>query len=86
MANELRKVSYALGYPQGFVPDENVQKEQDELSEWKDGFFHIWTYQEELSPQSGNFREKVVALVEDIDTGEVHLVNYDLIKFKTQPS
>jgi len=77
MAQELRKVKFTLDNPIGFNPNVNAQGRQ----EWKDGFFHLFTHIEELSPQSQRFREKCVALVEDLETGRVHYVDIECFKF-----
>ena len=79
--SKLRPVSFALGYEQ-FIPDnDRAQKENEESSRQKEGRFHGLAQIEELSAQSGKFREKTVAVVEDIQTGKMHFVDLELMHF-----
>lgn len=78
---KLRSVTFSLGYEQ-FSPSEQIQDEMEELARKREGFFHRFVNIEEKSPQSGNFREKTVALIEDAQTGKLHYVDVDLIVFK----
>lgn len=77
---KLRRVTFSLSQEQ-FYPDEQEQDRMKELTKKREGYFHCLTNIEEQSPQSGNFREKTVALVEDAQTGKLHHVDIDLIVF-----
>jgi hypothetical protein len=76
MAQELRKVTFALSFPQGFFPDENEQTEADELARIRNGLFHGETevMDDEL--------KKCQFVVEDEETGKVHYVDPRLVTFK----
>ena len=80
MQTELRKVEFSLGH-ESFSPDEKEQKEIEELARKRFGYFHRWVEIEEQSAQSGRFREKTVALVEEVDTGKMYYVEVDFIHF-----
>ena len=76
MAQNLRKVTFALSFPQGFFPDENEQTEADELARIRNGLFHGETevMDDEL--------KKCQFVVEDEETGKVHYVDPRLVTFK----
>lgn len=79
----LRKVVFSLMTPQ-FEPDlsKEEQKQHDEKTRERDGYFHQWVTEETQSPQSGRFYDKTMALVEDLETGSIYKVETDLVKFK----
>lgn len=84
MQKELRRVEFSLGH-ESFSPDEKEQKENEELARKRLGYFHRWVEIEEKSAQSGRFREKTVALVEEVDTGKMYYVEVELIHFTQLP-
>ncbi len=79
--SKLRPVLFALGYEQFIPDDDQAQKENEESSRQREGRFHGLARVEEQSPQSGRFREKTVAVVEDIETGKLHFVDFELLHF-----
>ena len=81
--SELRKVKYFLQRPKSFIPDCDLgdSNSQDELQVEKHGYFHCWVCEERKSAESGQFREETVALVEDVNTGKMYHVEYDLLLF-----
>lgn len=81
-ALDLREVKYSLRECE-FYPDltEEEQKEQENETRERDGFFHQWIEVEELSTQSGNYINVTKALVEDAETGKLHKVDTHLITF-----
>ena len=83
MANELRMVKFYEKRPEGFTPDleQNGLSNQDENHCEKDGYFHCWVNEERKSAQSGLFREETVALVEDLNSGKMYHIDYDLLRF-----
>lgn len=84
MSSTLRKVTFSLGYCPDFDPDmtEKEEREIEELTRERKGYFHCWTEESERSPQTGEVYNKKLALIEDAATGMVHKVEYDLIKFE----
>lgn len=80
MQTDLRKVNFSLGQEQ-FSPDDEERKEIEELARQRLGYFHRWVEVEDLSSKSGRFREKTVALIEEIETGKMHYVEIEQIKF-----
>lgn len=80
--NELRKVKFWLGQDELWPEmSEKEQNEMDELSRKRDGVFHCWTNVEEQSPESGNFREKKMALIEESSTGKMFYIDPMNLKF-----
>lgn len=82
---DARKVIFTLTKPQDFEFDpEETEKEQGQREERlreREGIFHCWHEVEELSPCSGNYIIKKVALVEELLTGIVHEVEHCNLKF-----
>lgn len=82
---ETRKVYFTLINPQnwGFDPDETEQEreENEEQMKEREGHFHCWTEDEIISPESGNYIVKKVAIIEDVATGEMHEVPHENFKF-----
>ena len=72
---ETRKVCFTLVNPQnwGYDPDETEQE--------REGNFHCWAEDEILSPESGNYIVKKVAIIEDVATGEMHEISHENFKF-----
>ena len=83
MDREIRKVTFSLETFVGFNPELTPQeeKEQEELTRLRQGYFHGIVKREEKSAQSGNFVEVTYALVEDCETGRMHYVQPELITF-----
>ena len=79
--SDLRLVRYFTEHNQGFTPDDNSGKESNSVEEHY-GRFHCWVNEERKSAQSRNFREETVALVENVETGRMLHVDYDLLKFE----
>lgn len=75
MEKELEKVTFSLNYQSGFSPDENEQKEMDEQSRKRTGFFHGRTEVED-----GELK-KLMFVVEDEKSGVVYIVNPELVIF-----
>ena len=73
MSEELRKVTFCIGYPDGFDPDATRER---------DGYFHKWVEEQDVSPQTGEAYTKTLALVEDAESGKVYKVETDLVTFK----
>lgn len=80
-----RKVIFSLVTPQDFEFDPDATEQEDRLSlektENRKGLFHCWQDTEEISPSSGNYIIKKVALIEETATGEIHKVSPENIKF-----
>ncbi|MBQ3631963.1 MAG: hypothetical protein II949_12085 [Prevotella sp.] len=79
--SKLRPVLFALGYEQFIPNDDSGQKGNEESSRQREGRFYGLAKVEEQSAQSGRFREKTVAVVEDIQTGKLHFVDLELMHF-----
>lgn len=84
MEKELRKVSFAIGYRNGYDPDmtDEELKEEHERTRERAGFFHKWVEESDISPQTQEPYTKTLALVEDIETGKMYKVEPNLIKFQ----
>ena len=80
---DARKVIFTLTRPQDFEfdPEETKQEHREERQREREGIFHCWHEVEELSPCSGNYIIKKVALVEELLTGIVHEVEHCNLKF-----
>lgn len=83
MKEKLRKITFSLAYYY-FEPDltDEQQKEQEEETRQRDGYFHKWVEESDISPQTQEPYTKTLALVEDIETGKMYKVEPDLIKFQ----
>jgi len=82
---EIRKVCFTLVNPQNweFNPDETEQEREELEGQMKEreGYFHCWTEDEIISPESGNYIVKKVAIIEDVATGEMHEIPHENFKF-----
>ena len=83
MTNKLRKVRFSYGEADGFIPNLTEEQivEEEERTKKRDGLFHCWIDVEEESSKSGHYREKTMALVEDLENGKIHYVEPELIEF-----
>ena len=83
MKEKLRKITFSLAYYY-FEPDltDEQQKEQEEETRQRNGYFHKWVEESDISPQTQELYTKTLALVEDIETGKMYKVEPDLIKFQ----
>ena len=83
MEKDLRLVKFLSDRPQGFIPDsdQNTTNGMDVSQREQEGYFHCWVNEERKSEQSGLFREETVALVEEVLTGKMYHVDYDLLRF-----
>ena len=81
MCKDLRKVVFSLGKYE-FHPDADSkeQAEMEELSRERIGYFHRWV--DDVDNSKDIPYVKTMALVEDIDDGAVHMVEYYNLKFK----
>lgn len=75
MAQELRKVSFALNFPQGFLPDGNEQAEIEDFSRFRNGFFHGITEVMDDELKTCQF------VIEDEETGKVYYIDPRLVRF-----
>lgn len=75
MSQDLRKVTFALNFPQGFSPDEKEQKEADELARVRTGLFYDKTEVMDGELKTCKF------VVEDEETGKVYYVDPRLVTF-----
>lgn len=75
MEKQLKKVTFSLNYQSGFSPDDNEQKEMDEQSCKRTGFFHG-----ETEVEDGKLK-KLMFVVEDEKSGVVYIVNPELVTF-----
>lgn len=83
MANNLRKVIYSLVKPQYYYDAPDLQRENDELSREREGYFHRWI---ENVDTSGDIPcIKPWALIEDAETGKLEETQYFLITFIDKP-
>lgn len=84
MSGELRKVTFCIGYRNGFDPDATEEERQHEFERTRerDGYFHKWVEESDVSPQTGEAYTKTLALVEDSESGKVYKVETDLVTFK----
>lgn len=82
--DNLREVTFSLMCDSGFEPGltEDQQKEQDDKCRRRNGYFHKWIKVESCSPQSGRFIDETKGLIEDADTGNMEIVDINLITFK----
>lgn len=80
MCNNLRKIIFSLGTYE-FDPDASPAQEEEmkELCRERRGFFHRWT--EDVDNSKDIPFVKAMALVEDADTGQIHVVEYHNIRF-----
>ena len=83
MKEKLRKITFSLAYYY-FEPDltDEQHKEQEEETRQRNGYFHKWVEESDISPQTQEPYTKTLALVEDIETGKMYKVEPDLIKFQ----
>lgn len=86
MCKELRKVTFRLNYGNGYEPDltPKEEKEREEQTRERQGYFHIWTSQttpEECHSSCVN----TLGIVEEKGTGQIHYVCPDLITFNDDP-
>ena len=67
----------------GFDPEQTEEnaKQIEELTKKRQGVFHCWTEKEEKSLQSDNFIIKKVALIEELETGVIHELDFDKFQF-----
>lgn len=81
MCKSLRKITFSLGryefYPDT-TPKENA--EMEEYSKERNGYFHCWVNVVDTCKDIPYI--KTMALVEDIENGSVHMVEYYNLKFK----
>lgn len=83
MANNLRKVIYSLVKKENYYEAPDLQKENDELSKEREGYFHRWI---ENVDNSGEIPcIKPWALIEDAETGKMEETQYFLITFIDKP-
>ena len=75
MAQELRKVTLALNFPQGFFPNENEQAESEALARVRNGLFHGETEVMDAELKICQF------VIEDEETGRVYYVDPRLVTF-----
>lgn len=73
---ENRKVVFSFIPLTGFTPDEEEQKELDEMARKREGLFHGETEVEE------NGLKKTLFVIEDLETGKVNNVDPLLVEFK----
>lgn len=78
MEEKLRKVFFSLNFQQGFISDEKKQEEANEMARERCGLFHGQT-----EVMTGDLKT-LMFVVEDENTGEVHLVYPQLVKFKKE--
>ena len=65
MAEEIKKVIYSFIHSAGFSPDEEEQKELDEMARKRDGYLH------RFAEVDIDGVRKCVAIIEDAETGNV---------------
>ena len=75
MKEKLRKITFSLAYYY-FEPDltDEQQKEQEEETRQRNGYFHKWVEESDISPQTQEPYTKTLALVEDIETVKMYKV------------
>ena len=73
---ENRKVVFSFIPLTGFTPEEEEQKELDEMARKREGLFHGETEVEE------NGLKKTLFVIEDLETGKVNNVDPLLVEFK----
>lgn len=80
MTKNLRKVKFCLAKI-GYVPDltREEREEEHELGRMRDGYFHRWVDDVDTSKDIPYL--KPMALVEDIEDGKMHLVDYYNVTF-----
>jgi len=80
MCDSLRKVTFTLGHYE-FHPDATSEEnaEMNEFSKERNGYFHRWVEDVETSKDIPYV--KTMALVEDFESGLVHMVEYTNLKF-----
>lgn len=80
---DLRKVEYSKENPSqyGFDPDKVDDPKENEKYEKRLGFFHTWSKSTRWNAQLTEHIEVQVAIVEDAETGEVHEIDPECIKF-----
>lgn len=80
MSKDLRKVTFSLGryefIPEA-TPDEKARME--ERTKERTGYFHRWV--EDVETNKDIPYIKTSALVEDLEDGRVHMVEYDNLRF-----
>lgn len=77
----LRKVSFRFT-PYEFHPDrtETEEKEMEELSKEREGYFHCWTEDVDTSKEIPYIKK--MALVENPEDGSIHMVESCNLHFK----
>lgn len=82
MRNQLRKVKYSFAKSE-FYPDKDLQKQNEEDSREREGYFHGWI---EVVDTSGDIPcIQPWALVENAETGKIEVTQYFLITFIDKP-
>lgn len=81
MCKSLRKVSFKLGAYE-FHPDATPEEEREmlEFCKERNGYFHRWV--DDVDNSKGIPYVKTMALVEETDKGEMHLVETYNMTFK----
>lgn len=80
---KFRKVTFQLGTPDGFIPDQTEKecKQEQERTRERQGAFHCWVPGLIYSPEMGKDIPGILGLVEEIETGIIHEITPNLIKF-----
>ena len=83
MCKTLRKVTFSLGRYE-FHPDPTPKEEaeMEELSKERKGYFHRWVEDVDTSKDIPYLRP--LALVEDIEDGSMHTVEYYNLRFSEE--
>ena len=83
MKNVLRKVVYSLASPEYFPDEDLMQKEIDETSRQREGYFHRWFDYVDTSGEIPCI--KPLALIEDASTGKMEAIQFYFIQFNDKP-
>ena len=78
MEQTFKKVTFRLLPMAGFSPDEDEMNEMQELARMRKGWFHGHT---EVYDKDHDMKT-LLFVIEDEETGEVHKVNPELVKFE----
>lgn len=80
MCEKLRKVTFTLGRNEfNPEPTPREQAEMEELTKQRNGYFHKWVEDVDYSKEIPFV--KSMALVEEVESGEMHVVESYNIKF-----
>lgn len=80
---KLRKITFQLGTPDGYTPDQTDEERQieEKRTNMRLGAFHCWVPGMVYCPEVGESVPGILGLVEEIETGKIYEIAPELITF-----